>query len=98
MAAILRSSDIAAARFTPTKFREGYSQSGVDDFLDVAARALAAAESRGQLSVAPELTGDDVVNVRFQPTKFRAGYDQDEVDTFLDRIVSALREHESAAG
>ena len=98
MAAILNSSDIAAVRFSPTKFREGYSQNGVDDFLDAATRALAAAESRGQLATAPELTGDDVVNVRFQPTKFRAGYDQDEVDRFLDRIVAALREHESAAG
>jgi len=98
MAAILESSDIDRARFSTTKFREGYSQTGVDDFLRVARQALATHEARGQLSIAPTLTADDVVNVRFQPTKFRAGYDQDEVDEFLDRIVAALREHTAAAG
>lgn len=30
----MRPEDVVNARFTPTKFREGYHQDEVDDFLD----------------------------------------------------------------
>ena len=96
MAAIIESSEIDRVVFRHTKWREGYSQAGVDDFLRVAKATLAGYETPGQLSGPPELTGDDVVNVRFQPTKFRPGYDQDQVDDLLDRIAAAIREHAAA--
>jgi DivIVA domain-containing protein len=84
---VLRSADIPSIRFGVTKWREGYDQQQVDEFLAKAATALAAVEA-GRV---PELTGDDVVNARFAPTKFREGYDQDAVDDFLDRVAVALR-------
>jgi DivIVA domain-containing protein len=94
---VLRSSAILDKRFTVTRFREGYSQEGVDGFLEAARTALAEYERSG-VPAEPALSGNDVVNVRFRPTKFRAGYSQDEVDTYLDEIVVAIRHHEQASG
>ena len=94
---VLRSSSILDKRFSTTKFREGYSQAGVDGFLEAARTALAEYERSG-MPATPALSGNDVVNVRFQPTKFRAGYDQDEVDDYLDEITAAIRFHEQASG
>ncbi|WP_129336574.1 DivIVA domain-containing protein [Cellulomonas endophytica] len=82
---------VRAVRFHATKFREGYDQDEVDDFLDLVVAALEAADA-GEV---PGLTADDVLNHMFQATKFREGYDQDEVDDFLDRVVLALRVHEA---
>jgi len=90
---VLRSSAISDKRFSTTKFREGYSQAGVDGFLVAARTALAEYERSGT----PGLTSTDVVNVRFRPTKFRVGYSQDEVDDYLDEITLAIRHHEQAA-
>jgi len=84
----MQAADVAAKTFTPTKFREGYAQEDVDDFLDRVQAAFAAHE-QGRVSV--ELSPEDVTNARFRPTRFRNGYDQDEVDDFLDRVVVALR-------
>lgn len=86
---MLRSSDIAAARFSTTKFREGYDQGQVDAYLAQTRLALEACER----TLPPALRGDDVANTRFDTTKFRAGYDQDQIDNFLDEVVAALREH-----
>ena len=94
---VLRSSSILDKRFSTTKFREGYSQAGVDGFLEAARTALAEYERSG-MPESPALSGNDVVNVRFQPTKFRAGYDQDEVDNYLDEITTAIRHYEQASG
>ena len=94
---VLRSSAIPDKRFTVTRFREGYSQAGVDGFLEAARTALAEYERSG-VPAAPPLSGNDVVNVRFRPTKFRAGYSQDEVDNYLDEITVAIRHHEQASG
>ena len=96
-ASVLRSSSIPDKRFSTTKFREGYSQAGVDGFLEAARTALAEYERSG-MPATPALSGNDVVNVRFQPTKFRAGYDQDEVDNYLDEITTAIRHYEQASG
>jgi DivIVA domain-containing protein len=86
---MLKSSEISSVRFQPTKFREGYSMAGVDDFLAHVRLSLEACEQR----TAPALSSNDVVNVRFQPTKFRAGYDQDEVDNFLDTVTETLQSY-----
>jgi DivIVA domain-containing protein len=90
-------------RFGETKFRRGYSQDEVDDFLDEVVAELRRLEkeehdlrlarSQGKLPdvSTPIVTPEDVINVRFAPTKFRGGYDQNEVDDFLDEIVIELR-------
>jgi DivIVA domain-containing protein len=82
--------DVAAKRFQPTKFREGYDQREVDDFLDRVQAVLAGYEQGRPVDT---LTPEDVVNTRFRPTRWRDGYDQDQVDDFLDEIVVALRQH-----
>jgi DivIVA domain-containing protein len=76
-------------RFQATKFREGYDQDEVDDFLD---RVVATLRGDGVDPV--RLRADEVRTIRFQATKFRDGYDQDEVDRFLDDIVLELRRRE----
>lgn len=81
--------DVVNKRFQPTKFRAGYDQGQVDDFLDKVQATLAGYE-QGRPSAA--LTAEDVVATRFSPTRWRDGYDQGEVDDFLDEIVVALRQ------
>lgn len=93
--ALLRASTLPDKSFTTTRFKEGYSVAGVDDFL-AAVRAVIAGYERGTEG-APALSGDDVVNVRFTPTKFKRGYNQGEVDDYLDQIVVTLRHYEQAA-
>lgn len=88
-----RALDIDGVRFTPTKFREGYDQDEVDEYLDRVRAALADWETGRP---APMLTSHDVVTKSFQPTKFRAGYDQREVDDFLDDVVRTLARYETA--
>lgn len=95
--------DVVNKRFGATKFRNGYAQDEVDDFLDEVViqlqrlqkeeHDLRLARSQGGLPLVPStvLTPEDVVNKRFGATKFRDGYDQDEVDDFLDEIVVELR-------
>jgi DivIVA domain-containing protein len=83
-------SDVTNVRFAPTKWREGYDQREVDDFLDRVRATLAGYEAGRPVD---PLTPEDVTLARFQPTKFREGYRQDEVDDFLDRVVVALRQH-----
>lgn len=90
---MLTSAAVLDARFTVTKFREGYDQNEVTAFLQRASAALAAWE--GGTGVR-DLTADDVVGYRFATTKFDNGFDQDEVDALLDRITAALREHAAA--
>jgi len=90
---MLTSASLLDARFTVTKFREGYDQDEVTAFLQRASAALAAWE--GGTGVR-DLTGDQVVAWRFATTKFDNGFDQDEVDALLDRITEALREHAAA--
>jgi DivIVA domain-containing protein len=95
--------DVVNQRFGATKFRGGYDQDEVDDFLDeivVELRRLQQEENdlrvaRSQGSLPPvstsNVTPEYVVNKRFGPTKFREGYDQNEVDDFLDEIVIELQ-------
>ena len=44
---VLSTADVVAARFQPTKFREGYDQDEVDDFLDEVVAELRRHESAG---------------------------------------------------
>lgn len=67
---------IHAARFSPVRFKEGYSLGEVDDFLD----RLEAAARRGE-PLAPLFDGLDLPRVRLQ-----VGYNVAEVDTFLGAI------------
>jgi len=84
----LHADDVRNVRFSNTKFRAGYDQGEVDDFLD---RVESHLRADGADRSARAITDEAVVNQRFRGTKFRAGYDQDEVDDFLDRIVTELR-------
>jgi DivIVA domain-containing protein len=92
--ALVRSSGMPDKAFSKTRFRRGYSVSGVDGFLAAARTVIAGYERPGMLSAAPALTAADVVNVRFKPTSFRAGYDQDEVAAYLTQIIETLGYYE----
>ena len=89
---MLKATAVSGARFSPTKFREGYAVGGVDDFLMRVAATLSTLESgnttgpRGSALVTP----DEVANHRFMTTRVRDGYDVIEVDDFLDAIVDTL--------
>lgn len=90
---------VVIKRFSPTKFRGGYSPDEVDEFLDTVVQELRRLEQEGtnlrngkvSSTSTPFLTPEDAVNIRFGPTKFREGYDQYEVDEFIDLIVAELR-------
>ena len=95
---ILTNHDVDNVKFTATQFREGYSQSEVDSFLEKIAITLKVLQERADSSgYAPDsthvqvLTVDDVQNVRFAATRLREGYEQDEVDRFLDHVVETMR-------
>ena len=95
---ILTNHDVDNVKFTATQFREGYSQSDVDRFLEKIAITLKVlqerADSSGYASDSAHvevLTVDDVQNVRFAATRLREGYEQDEVDRFLDHVVETMR-------
>ena len=81
---VLTSVDVLNQKFAPTKFREGYDQDEVDDFLDRVAETLKEREGVGQAR--KPVTAQQIEGIRFQSTKWREGYDQQEVDHFLDRV------------
>jgi DivIVA domain-containing protein len=82
----LSADDVLHARFQATKFREGYDQTEVDDFLDRVTAAL-----RHDRAERLPLSWQEVAAARFSATKFREGYDGADVDAFLERIVTELR-------
>jgi DivIVA domain-containing protein len=93
----MRAQDVAAQRFTPTVFKDGYAQQDVDDLLDRIEVTFTVAEQGsvpvdGRLATAKPVGPEDVQRARFRPTRWKQGYDQDEVDRFLERVVVALRE------
>jgi len=79
---VLTPEDVEAVRFKATKFRDGYDQDEVDDFLD---RVVAGLRAR-QTGEPGALTPADLDGARFTATKFREGYDMADVDEFLDRV------------
>lgn len=86
---MLTAEDVLHTRFAATKFRDGYDQSEVDDFLDRVVRTLRARET-GTPTDDP-VTVQAVRDVRFQATRFREGYDQEQVDDLLDRVGKTLQ-------
>ncbi len=89
---MLSSADVRSARFTATKFREGYEIPEVDQVLDAASDTLAHLE-RGETVKAdgsPLLTPTDLLAARFTSTRLREGYDVVEVDDLLDEIITTL--------
>jgi DivIVA domain-containing protein len=96
--------DLINKRFAPTKFREGYSQHEVDNFLDRVVLELKRLQGENKelkrrrantdTVIGPIpltiVTADEVVEQSFSLTK-GSGYDTDEVDDFLDEIAFELR-------
>jgi DivIVA domain-containing protein len=83
MVAPLSETDVLKKKFQITKFRRGYDQDNVDDFLDEVVTTL-----RGD--AARPVTADDVRGTHFAPTRFREGYDPAEVDEFMDLVLETL--------
>ena len=69
--------------FRPTRFREGYDVTEVDEFLRRAHRALESEDG--------SITAEDVRAVRFSPVRLKEGYDMGQVDGELERIAAALQ-------
>ena len=88
----MHSSEISKARFSTTKFREGYAMDDVDTYLDRVRTSLESWES----GVPGELTSDAVMQSRFALTKFRTGYVDEEVDNYLDEVSATLQSFEGS--
>jgi len=104
-AGVLTSQEVMNAKFSATRFSEGYEQDEIDEFLDEITETLRAWEKRtaagaSQSADAPSgmLTSQDVLNKKFSVGKFFEGYEQSEVDAFLDEIMRALRNYAARAG
>jgi DivIVA domain-containing protein len=85
---MLTAAEVLNAKFAGTKFRPGYDQVEVDDFLDRVAETLSARETQAPARNA--LTAAEVAIVTFRATKWREGYDQLQVDEFLAKVREAL--------
>lgn len=101
---LLTSEDIFSAQFPATKFRDGYDQNQIDDYLDEVVRVLSYYEA---LNASPEaevdlayitVRGRDVREVDFDYTRMRVGYDQDAVDDYLDQVAATLEAYEKLYG
>lgn len=88
---VLTADDVLNARFQATKFRVGYVQDEVDDFLDRVVYTLRTREGGpvGRAVLVP-VTAAEAAQVSFGETTFREGYDRAEVDALLDRVSVAL--------
>ena len=85
---MITAAEVLGAKFQATKFREGYDQVEVDDFLDRVVATLRACEG-GAPASAP-VTVAELDGSTFTRTTFREGYDTDAVDAMLDRVREAL--------
>lgn len=101
---LLTSEDVFTVQFPATKFRDGYDQNQIDDYLDEIVRVLSYYEA---LNASPEaevdlsyitVRGVDVREVDFDYTRMRVGYDQDAVDDYLDQVAATLDAYENAYG
>lgn len=101
---LLTSEDVYSARFPATKFRDGYDQNQIDDYLDEVVRVLAYYEA---LNSSPEsevdltyitVRGIDAREVDFDYTRMSVGYDQDAVDDYLDQVAATLEAYEHLYG
>jgi DivIVA domain-containing protein len=85
---MLSADDVLNSKFEATKFRDGYDQDEVDDFLDRVVATLRARETGA--SVRGPVTVGELDSTRFQRTKFREGYDTDGVDGLLAEVRQTL--------
>ena len=85
---MLTAEQVLNARFAATKFRVGYDQSAVDDFLDRVVLTLRAIEQGTVADGALDLDALDAT--AFPVTKFREGYDQEAVDELLAAVRETL--------
>jgi DivIVA domain-containing protein len=85
----LTAADVEAVRFRTTKFRAGYDQDGVDEFLEKVAAAFPHDRARP-----PSLRWRDVAVRQFAVTKFREGYDRNDVDAIIEGVVAELQRRE----
>lgn len=101
---LLTSEDVFSVQFPATKFRDGYDQNQIDDYLDEVVRVLSYYEA---LNASPEaevdlayitVRGRDVREVDFDYTRMRVGYDQDAVDDYLDQVAATLEAYENLYG
>ena len=74
---------IKQVSFTPTRFRRGYDERAVDDFLDAVSASLAAS------SVV--FTPTQIRERELQQVGFKGGYEIEEVDDFRALIAEAVQ-------
>jgi DivIVA domain-containing protein len=76
---------IKKVAFTPTRFRPGYDEREVDDFLDAVIASLNDASQ--PLRLTPAQIRDRVL----PQVKFKGGYEIAQVDAFRGRIADAIQ-------
>jgi DivIVA domain-containing protein len=99
----LTAHEVLNARFQATKFRDGYDQDQVDDFLDAAILALKAGHGAVEATSVPPLdaagvasqAGAGATRVRaaraeLVPVRRAAGYAVAEVDAVLEQLAREL--------
>ncbi len=96
---VLRPADVRGVRFHATKFRAGYDEETVDEFLDRVERDLAArwavvdaGYAAARSSAFPQLYLDQakVSAEHFPATKFRQGYRVEDVEELRQRVADSL--------
>lgn len=75
---------IKKVSFTPTRFRRGYDERAVDDFLD----AVIASFSHGRVPLPPAYIRDQV----FAERRFAGGYSVEQVDDFRRVLADAVQQ------
>lgn len=98
----LSAEDVTNQKFKATRFREGYDQDEVDEFLEEVTGTLRTWESLSDALASGksvdvrtawsqgQVTSAMVTGSRFRATRRHEGYSQPEVDTFLDDLAETL--------
>jgi DivIVA domain-containing protein len=99
LARVMRPDDVRDVRFHATKFRAGYDEEVVDDFLervtrDLAARWAAVDAGFAQASSMPAprlyLDAASMDQQAFPATKFRQGYRVEDVNDLLQKLAESF--------
>ncbi|MDO4606600.1 MAG: DivIVA domain-containing protein [Bowdeniella nasicola] len=102
--ALLTADDVLNKKFEPTKFREGYNQEEVDDFLDevvVTLRTITAEneELKAKLAAAERRIGElGSMDDRYSPVEDSAPVGTPAEEPVEEPVVESSRSAESAAG
>jgi len=98
----LSAEDVTSQKFKATRFREGYDQDEVDEFLEEVTGTLRTWESLSDALASGksvdvrtawsqgQVTSAMVTGSRFRATRRHEGYSQPEVDAFLDDLAETL--------